>query len=336
MSADDPPSGLLDRFLAARGLTRGTLLSTVGEAMGRPLLVAATGSILHGVGNPQSDLDINVVVDREVTRLSIMSHEHRTLFDTMYFNAAEVRTWPSAIRDDPWPPAGPVDYARWMRRFDQLFHCARFGYACLLDARDGWDRWLTEFRQPWVRQKVADWWRIESVRRQIAGRWLADAKPLLAAQQQLEAVFAALESRAAAAGQFYVGPKWLAEKLRALADHDGLEALRAALRMPTTAGDVPAYIERCEANVASIRGASAAGLVAQLWYGSGVRVRALDARTLVSRWNVRGVESPRLVPPVPDPPVPIWEGRFDTKPPPDLVGLFVEDMTWLSIIARPA
>jgi len=44
MSADERTRGLLDRFLAARGMTREMLLSAVRDVFGPSLLVVATGS----------------------------------------------------------------------------------------------------------------------------------------------------------------------------------------------------------------------------------------------------------------------------------------------------
>ena len=48
----------LDGFLATRGATRDMLIASVAGPFGQPLLIVATGSILHGFGNQRSDIDV--------------------------------------------------------------------------------------------------------------------------------------------------------------------------------------------------------------------------------------------------------------------------------------
>ncbi|MGA7732800.1 MAG: hypothetical protein WCD37_16205 [Chloroflexia bacterium] len=351
MIGDEALAGRLEAFLAPRGMTSEMLVAAVEDLYGRPLLVVATGSILHGYGNERSDLDVNIVVDREVPRLPIPAFSHGVLVDAAYFAASEVKHWASRLRDQPWPPAGSLDRAQWRRRISDLFRCTRLGYGLMLSARDGWDCWMAEFRESWLAERAAQWWRVESVRRQVGGRWLASAKPLLAAQRHYEAVLATLESRAAAAGHLYFGPKWLPEKLRTLGDDEGMAALGEAMRGPTTEGEARGYIARCEELMAALgvlggnHHNELADLSAQLWYLPGVKSRDLDTRTLVSRWNMRGIELRGSTPAVPEPPKPsepsepggpIWEGALDEPPPSNIAALFIEDMTWLSIVARKA
>ena len=78
--------------------------------------------------------------------------------------------------------------------------------------------------------------------------------PLLSAQRYCDAVLSALDSRAAAAGQFYFGAKWLPEKLRALGDVEGLETFEAALRTPKTEREALAYASLCEAALQELVG----------------------------------------------------------------------------------
>jgi hypothetical protein len=293
----------------------------------------ATGSVLQGVGNPRSDLDLNIVVESDVTQFPIASYARQLLIDTTYFSAAEVQHWAGAIRDHPWP-APIVGKERWARRRAELLNCTRFGCGLTLRARDEWGRWKAEFRAPWLTSAVAQWWRIEAIRRLLAGRWLAHEKPLLAAQRLLDAVLAALESRAAAAGQVQFGPKWLPEKLRALGDDVGLDVLRTWMRMPTMAADGQSYLEGCEAAIAGLGIEEGDDLRAQLFLLPGVEVHRLDDRTLVSRWNQRGIEIRDVA--LRPPPEPVWDARLACLPPPEVRALFVEDMTWLSIAAPAA
>lgn len=336
MSADEALAGRLEAFLAARGTTIEMLLATVGEPYGRPLLVVATGSILHGLGNERSDIDINIVVEQEVTPLPIPTYTPRLLVDTTYFSASEVEKWVSALRDQPWPLT-QLDRAQWKRRHSEFFNCTRFGYGLVLSARDGRDLWMAELRKPWLAERVANWWRVESVRRWLGGRWLANAKPLLAAQRQLDAVLAKLESRVAAAGHPYFGPKWLPEKLRTLGDSQGLAVLHEVMRAPTTEREARSYAARCEVLMAELGGGDNGDnddMAAQLWYLDGVKLRKIDGGTLVSRWNLRGLELRGAAPAATQPSGPLWEGGLNVQPPADVLALFIEDMTWLSMVAR--
>jgi hypothetical protein len=334
MGADEALAERLEAFLATRGVTREMLVAAVDEPFGPPLLVVATGSVLHGVGNQRSDLDVNVVVEQEVTPFPIASYAHNVLVDMTYFSASTAQNCVSAIRDQPWPPAGRVTREQWGLRRAALRSCTRFGCGLTLSARDGWNRWKSEFRGPWLVAQVVKWWRVESVRRQLAARWLADAKPLLAAHCQLAAVLAALETRAAAAGQLYFGPKWLPEKLRTVDDTEGLDVLRAVMRAPTTEREAAAYTARCEAILNELDWGHHDDFTAQLSYLPGVQVRELDARMLVSRWNLRALELRGATPAVTESPELLWEGALNTLPPSDVLALFVRDMTWLSIGAR--
>jgi hypothetical protein len=323
----------LDTFLARRGATREVLVTSLDEPFGRPLLLVATGSILYGFGNQGSDIDIQIIVEQPVTRLPIPSYAHRVHLDTVYFSSSDVKNWVTDIRDSPWPPAGRSNREHWKERRAQLFYCTRFSSGLRLCARDGWDDWLAELRRPWLFTAVARWWRIEALRRYLAARWLRDIKPLLAAQRYLDAVLAVTESRMAAAGQAHFGPKWLLEKLRVVGDAEGIEVLRTFFKAPASGREVDDYIVRCEAFLNEFWVQNNDDYLAQVWYLPGVTVRELGARSLVSRWNVRTLEFQGSAQSA-IPAEPLWEGSFGALPPPNLLSLFQEDMTWLSIVAR--
>jgi hypothetical protein len=333
VSANEVLAQRLETFLAKRRVTREMLLASVSEPFGPPLLVVATGSILHGVGNERSDLDVNVVVEHEVSRFPVASFTGSVLVDVTYFSASDVSNWVSTIRDSPWPPAGGFGREEWRRRLDQLLNSTRFGYGVTLIAREGWTRWSDEFHQQWLTAKVVQWWRIEMVRRQVASRWLMGAKPLLAAHCQHEAVLAALESHAATSGHLYFGAKWLPEKLRAMGDEAALEALRAAMRAPKVEAEVTRYMAQCQGILNEYGSRCDDDLVAQLSYLPGVKVRKLNGQTLVSRWDMRGIELGEAATFSRSKPSGVlWEGEVRSLPPSDVLELFIEDMTWLSIV----
>jgi hypothetical protein len=326
----------LDAFLTRRGTTRDAVVAAIGEPFGAPLLVIAAGSILHGFGNERSDVDIHVVVGRDVSRLPIGSFASTILVDTKYYSGAEVQEWVIAIRDQPWPPVDRLDRDRWERHQAQIINGSRFAYGLALGGTQEWRTWLDALREPWLVDRVVQWWRIESLRRETAARWLAGAKPLLASVRMFEGVLAALESRVARAGQLHYGPKWLPEKLRLLNDRCGLDALQAAMRTPTRADDAGEYIARCASILESVRGGEPGRVAAQLWYLPGVRAQELDGRTLVSRWKLRAIEIPGRTPAVKSPREPIWQGAVDGVLPSPVLPLFIEGMTWLSLVAQAA
>jgi hypothetical protein len=159
---------------------------------------------------------------------------------------------------------------------------------------------------------------------------------MLAAQRQCEAVIAALESRAAAAGELYFKPKWLAEKFAMLGDEAGRQALKCALRTPTRERDVDSYVSRCDELLRDLLGDSAErALGVQVWMAPGVTVRRLGGTTLVSRWDLRGVEL-RDADLALDGNAPIWQGGIDAEPSVQLLELFAADMTWLSLVTEAA
>jgi hypothetical protein len=327
---EDAKLARLSDFLERRDTTVERVLETIETSLGPPLAVVATGSVLDGYGNPTSDIDVNVVVDAETVRVvPIPSFENELLVDTKYFTLLQLGEWVQELRDAPWPPPR-LTRADYHRRYLQLLQCVRFGTGLVVKVDDRARDLLGALREPWLAERVIDWWQAESVRCSLASRWLADVKPLVAAQKRCDALLAALEVRAAAAGRLTFKPKWLSEKLRALGDDDALETLRLVLRLPVRAENVDDYLRRSTGLVPE---PDVEGLAAQLWYAPGVTVRPRRSTTLVSRWQLRTVEVRGHALPPGDRDEPLWEGPITRDPPPELRELFVEDMTWLSIVA---
>ena len=334
MIGDEALARRLDGFLATRRATRQSILAALDQPFGPPLLVVATGSVLHGVGNRCSDLDVNVVVDAEVTGAPVGSYARELLVDAAYFGAGHLREWAPLLRASAWPPAGRLDRAQWFARRSLLLNCVRFGHGLTLCAQDGWREWKDTFAEPWLLDVVAQWWRIEAVRKRVAARWLSAAKPLLAAQRQFEAVLAALEARAASAGLPFFGAKWVPEKLRALDDAEGSRALRRVIRLPIREGEAHDYLALCDDVLAELSCPPAAAdlaLHAQLSFLPGVARRAVDGQVILSRWNLRAVELGRAGKAVATPPALLWDAPVDVEPPPAVLACFVADMTWLSV-----
>jgi hypothetical protein len=322
----------LDRYLAPQGASQEMLLDAIGEALGSPLLVVASGSIIHGLGNKNSDIDLIIIVEGEVSRLPILCCASTVLIDARYFPASAVRDWPASFRSSTWPQAQHLSPHEWNHRQRQLLNCSRLGEGCLLTARDGWQNWLEEFHEAWVVRQICDWWAVESLRWRLTGQWLGESKPMLAAHCYLEAALASLEARAAAGGRCFFGRKWLQEKLKVLDDREGLDNLRAVLTVPTRERDVPDFITTCEGVRERFLPSRPTDWIVQLWYRPDVRVLELHGQTLVSRANIRGLEfeGRDRLPLQTD--SPIWQAPVGERPPADVLALFNGDMTWMSIV----
>ena len=338
MIVEEARASRLATFLDRRGMSEASLRAQVEEAYGTPLLVVATGSVLEGFGNERSDVDLSVVVDREsLTQLPIMSYPAHARVDATYYRAADLRGWIDLLRDGAWPPPGRLTRDLWLRRFRVLKAACRFADGLVLTASGDWSGWVAELRRPWLAGAAAAWWRTDALRYWLTARWLAAPNPLLAAQRACDAVLAALEGEAAARGQLYLSfnPRWLPEKLRALGDTAGLELVRRFLRTPVQPGECAPYLAACDELLRERLGPLEAQPVrAQVWYAAGVRAHELDARVLVTRWGLRGVELRGERPPAPDGTEPLWEGPPGAPPPAAALELFAEDMTWLALAAR--
>jgi predicted nucleotidyltransferase len=330
---DETKLARLTDFLEARDTSVERVLATIETSLGRATAVVVTGSVLDGYGNPTSDIDVNVVVDAEAVRVvPIPAFDRDLLVDTKYFTRSQLEDWAQELRDAAWPPRR-LRREDYHRRYLQLFQCVRLGTGLVVHLDEGARDVLGALREPWLRERVMDWWQTERVRCLLAARWLADAKPLVAAQKRCDAVLAALELRAAAAGLLTFKPKWLSEKLRALGDDDGLETFRSALRLPVRVEDSAGYVSRMHDVDPEPPGN---GFAAQLWYAPGVTVLPRRNGSLVSRWQLRTIEVRGDALAGREHGEPLWEGPPDAELPPELRALFVEDMTWLSIVARSA
>lgn len=328
-TAPDVLSARLADFLSPYGVTLDELRAAVEQALGQPLAVIATGSVLQGFGNERSDVDIFVVVEREnLTRLPIMSYQGTARIDTSYYGAAEFTGWLDALRE-PWPYASPLSNRTWVGQLRRLHAVTRFAAGLVLDARDDWRERLAGLRSPWLVDRVVEWWTTEAVRQRTAARWLSDSHPRLAAQRWCDAVLAALERRAALAGQLSLTQKWLPEKVKAVGDDEALAMVREVLRIPVAAAELPAYRSRCEELLERLLPVSP--WYAELYYARGAQVMPVGDRTLVSRWGMRGVEvAVRDLPAIGEP-EPVWRGAAGEDPPAPVLSLFREDMLWLSI-----
>ncbi|MEU8462019.1 hypothetical protein [Streptomyces sp. NPDC029003] len=318
----------LDAFLKQRGLHRDAVRKEADQGVGRPVLAVASGSVLAGFGNHRSDLDLMVLVENDrLTRFPIQSHEHGTLIDVNIRRAASVRETTAALTAEPWPRFATVTEDAWNHRRRALNTANRLALGLPLLASPPWDAWHAGLRRPWHAEAVTQWWTVEAHRLAQAARWLLDARPMAAAVRAREAVVAALNARAAAAGESYFTAKWVGEKLKVLGDAEGLAVLHEALRAPLVPRE---QVPRRLADAERLAG-DPAGLHAVLRWSTGVGTTVLEDRTVVDRWQLRAVESARRDLPPEDSDTVVWSGPLGAPPPADLLPLFVHDMVWLGV-----
>ncbi|MFI6284825.1 hypothetical protein ACIBCM_08725 [Streptomyces sp. NPDC051018] len=318
----------LTDFLEERGLKIDDVLGETDQGVGAPVLAVASGSVLAGFGNHRSDLDLLLVVESErLTRFPVQSHRHGTLIDVNIRKAEAVREHTARLRDSAWPRFGSVTQDAWNHRRRTIKTTTRLALGLPLSVTEPWDAWHAGLGAPWLARVVEQWWTVEARRLARAARLLAAERPMVAATRGREAVVAALNSRAAAAGQLYFTEKWAGEKLRASADREGLAALREVLAPPSAPRE---RVARCLGLVEELTG-PVVPLHSVLRWATGVGAAELEDRTVVDRWQLRALEVHRTgLPPAGGEDI-LWSGPPNADPPPDIQRLFVHDMLWLGV-----
>ncbi|MEU0061288.1 hypothetical protein [Streptomyces sp. NPDC006334] len=195
-------------FLEERRLDLADVVGETDQGLGRPALAVAAGSVLAGFGNRRSDLDLLVLVENDqLTRFPIQSHEHGTLIDVNIRQASAVRDRTARLRDSSWPRFTTVTQEAWNHRRRTIKTASRLALGLKLVVTEPWESWHAGLREPWLARVVEQWWTVEAHRLARAARLLADDRPMAAAVRGREAVVAALNARAAAAGQIYFTEK---------------------------------------------------------------------------------------------------------------------------------
>ncbi|MFD3417533.1 hypothetical protein [Streptomyces decoyicus] len=320
--------GRFQKFLEERGLDVGDVIGETDQGLGRPALAVAAGSVLAGFGNHRSDLDLLVLVENDqLTRFPIQSHRDGTLIDVNIRQASAVRDRTACLRDSSWPRFATVTQEAWNHRRRTIKTASRLALGLPLLVTEPWQEWHAGLREPWLARVIEQWWTVEAHRLGRAAQLLADERPMAAAVRGREAVVAALNARAAAAGEIYFTEKWVGEKLKAAGDHASLALLREVLTPPLAPLD---RVARCLRLVHELT-APEAPLHAVLRWATGIGTAPLDDRTVVDRWQLRALEIPRTdLPPAGSDDI-LWAGPTDAEPPADLKRLFVHDMLWLGV-----
>jgi hypothetical protein len=318
----------LERFLGQAGADLQQLRDEAESAFGRPDLVVATGSVLQGYGNGDSDVDLHVVVDREhVTSFPVMTFSLGARVDMTFHAAADLRALVDSSLDD-WPRTGLVDRETWLRHRSAVDKAMLLAVGATIDGSEDWCTWVDGFRTATFIDRLVAWWQIEALRRLTAARWVVGVRPMLGVQRYVETMLAALEVRACRAGECYTRPKWLPERFKRLDDDRGIELFRSTMRAPTAERGVAEFVSWCEEQLVGLQVLPVLdGLAAHLSFATGVHHRRLIDRWLIDRWGMRCSE-------VADGPVSDaglrWIGSLHA-PDPIALELFLDDMAWLGI-----
>ncbi|MEU3036772.1 hypothetical protein [Streptomyces griseoaurantiacus] len=317
----------LEAFLGRRGRTVTDLTDQVADSFGEPLLVVAAGSVQQGFGNEESDVDLLVFVDAQVTNIPISSHVLGLPVDVNYLSTDWARAADALLAGEPWDGelVTRSDWKDSLRRFQRL---GRLAVSLPLAGTATWRGWLAGLAEP-VTEYAAHWWTRECLRQRTAARLRRDTDPLLAAQRYCDAGLAALEVAAARAGELYVGAKWIEAKLERGAAPEYLDAYRFLMATPTTAAEAKRYHDAAEELLDSLLHLPGDPVV-QLALMPDVERHEIRGRTLLHRWGMRGLESRS-----PDFAVPAANGAVWRGPAGALDGdaalLVGQGLVWLSV-----
>lgn len=326
----------LCKYLSQKGMTVSDLVDEVETVYGERLLVVATGSIIEGLGNRTSDIDLMAVVRGEnISQLPIMSYRSSAKFDVEYYAEVDVSNKLSILQCQ-WPPANDCSYELWKRYIWAIRMSSRIASGLSLLGNHEWEAFFSSFSEPWFVHRLSEWWYTEAIKIAFAAKLLSKHNPLLASFRYCDAVVAALSGRATSQGQVISGRKWLPEKLKILHDSEGLKMFNEAMHTPLKNGDPNFYLSHAEDLLNQALRTSPvtrANLSAQLWYADGVNVFSISKETIVMRWNMRGcsLKSHKIPTPV-DRDTQLWTGPINLLPPEHIVELFCYGMLWLSLV----
>lgn len=283
----------LDEFLDSRGLTVADIPAEIDRALGEPVLVVASGSVLQGFGNPSSDVDLYAVIDREsITDFPMNSYRDGVHFDINFLKVSWLGGQLDALRTAG--KAGTLlalpDRETWKVERRRLTQLNRLALGLALAGTEEWRGWQAELRGLWPRH-LTTWWKTEAVRYRTAATVLEDIHPLQAALRHGDAYMRALSALCAEAGELYYMDKWLGSKLRRLGWHDLVERFEAVVDLPADAGSAVEYAGRVAGWYDEV---TAPWELPEPWLvlhpADGVTQWRANRKLLVHRYGLRGVE----------------------------------------------
>jgi hypothetical protein len=333
--SEEERAAYLRKFLEPHGVATHQLLEDVEPVYGPILLVMATGSVPAGFGNPTSDLDLIVVVDcKKLANVPLVSYKGALRVDVEYRALPRLEADIERITSSAWPDRPSMGLTEHLRYQRALRSVTRFAWGVPLQREKKGYKVLERLSGDWLPQRAAASYLAEAQRMRLIARWLVERKPLLAAQRYCDALILEIESRSAARGMFFEGPKWVFQKLKMFQDTAGESMLWEALRLPVRASECSPYFGRMESILDSVISSAAlpSGLEMQLTYLPQVQIRQVGKRVLVSLWDSRAHWLPEGVslPPV-ESELPVWRGKMSDAPPSHVLDLLADGMLYVGL-----
>ncbi|MEH2500343.1 hypothetical protein V1294_006822 [Bradyrhizobium sp. AZCC 1678] len=331
--------GYLSSFLGKNDYTPEKLLSEVEEVFGTPELVLATGSILAGLGNSMSDVDLIVVVrNKSLSDLPIMSFPSNLKVDTEYYDADDVRSNIHLIQSSKWPLQEPLDPPRWQKFVRGFKLATRLQASYPLIVTEQWKEVLQTLGEDWLRQSLVSWWHTEALRCRLAARWTVSRSPLLASIRMGDALLTALHKCAVERGEIYFHRKWIGQKLRRLNDERLLGSYERVFDPTMSDADDLAKYKRldqeCELLLKDVP-----DYEYQYVLRLAKQTEILDAPTgrLVSQWGMKGLLfEPAELRSFDSKTGIVAAGSINDAPERDVMELYQHGMCWLSVNAVAA
>lgn len=329
---DEQRQAHLLSFLARRGRGVDDLTAQVDRSFGEPRLVVATGSVLQGFGNEESDLDVVALVAApRVTDIPIPSHLLGLPVDVNYLDVDWVRDAAAETVTGFTPAVLGLSPSRWRAAHRRMTKVGRLVYGLALAGDPGLLDVQRELRAAFPGYAAA-WWRAECLRQLTAARLLSAGRPLLAAQRGYDAGMAALESAVSSLGEAYTGPKWIGAKLRRVGDPDLLEAYHRLVRVPVSGPDSAAYLAEVGRMVTRLRAVAPLPEDPHVAVAphEGVERTVAHGRVLLHRHGARGVSSDDPGLGVVDERGLLFDGPVSAMPDP-VRTLLTENLAWLTV-----
>jgi hypothetical protein len=322
-------------FLQAHEYSKEQLLGEVELVYGEPELAIAVGSLLAGLGNSRSDIDLMVIVDKEgLFDLPILSFPKDLMIDAEYYGVTDIANQISTMRDFQWPPLGFVDRTLWTSYLRALRNATRMESGFPLHSTPQWRATLEDLKQTWLREKTARFWRSEAIRFALSASWVLAEDSLLACIRMGDAIFAALQAKTAMAGAVFYHWKWLPEKLRAMHDEASMEIFRKALRVASSPSEDLALYSELQKDLNTLVDYSEfAGVEYQLRLVRGAKLLSTNEGTLVNLWNMDGLLVENKLKTLDDKGL-IARGLLQDSPSKDIIELFRHGICWLGLAAR--
>jgi hypothetical protein len=322
----------LAAYLAQNSLTLQDVLDEVEPVFGAPCLVFVSGSVVAGLGNGASDIDLVALVEAEnVSSFPVSSYKQDKLIDAAYQPAARLLSRLAAVESSRFPGPDFPDASTWHDRYALLQAVTRFAVSSVLDGGEAWRDRHKAVQQGPLRQRISDFWIADSLRRALAARWLCERNPLLAYSRMSEAIMYGVDAHLARQGDIYLAPKWIPAKAERSGEAALVDAVAVAQAFPRSSAEAAPQLRRASDTHATLLAdvAFSAYEFALQLPGDALSYRAED-ELVVTRHGFRGA----IVSHLKVDGQTLWRGGWPDSPPAWAIDLLGAGLAWLSVRER--